>query len=190
MQNAMDDKGCYYRAVGEEVVSALYLLPVDYRGTPGYYLYAAATHPAFRGRGLMRRLIAQALSGARAEGAQFVYLCPCEPSLYRFYEPLGFTQTLYALFSDTMERDWTSDPDKMHALARGSGIAPVFASGVYRFASDAGCRVCDGPGCEFGGQAVFPFNAGVHGVPAPYGMLAPLHNNASFDGFFPFLTMN
>ena len=189
-QHAFVPQGCYYHSEAGEPVSALYLLPVELRGARGAYLYAAATLPALRGRGYMRALVREALAGARAAGLQFVYLCPAEEALYAFYEPLGFTQTLYGLYTSATAHPWTDEPAKMRSLAQRSGIAPVFSPGVYRYAALAGCRVCEGLGCEFGDCCVFPSRAGTAGERGAIGMLAPLSGAFAATDFYPFLTMN
>lgn len=75
-------------------VSALHLLPafvcVEGAPLPAYYIYAAATLPAFRGRGLMRRLLARAEELALARGARWLLLVPGEPSLFGFYGAQGY----------------------------------------------------------------------------------------------------
>lgn len=52
--------------------------------TEAHYLYAVATHPAHRGKGLAKRLL-------QAEAARYpVFLRPMTPSLFDFYKKAGF----------------------------------------------------------------------------------------------------
>ena len=71
-----------------KVVSQLFLLPAALcagaQRFPAYYLFAAATHPAYRGRGLMRTLLGEAERLSRIRGQFAVVLLPGEESLYRY----------------------------------------------------------------------------------------------------------
>ena len=61
----------------------------------GAYLYAVATAPEHRGRGLARTLLGeleQALAGA---GMDFACLCPAERSLYDYYGAQGYEAAFY-----------------------------------------------------------------------------------------------
>ena len=56
----------------ERPVSALYILPhtlvFEGRRMPAGYIYGVATHPLYRGRGLMKRLFAEAHRRMQAQG--------------------------------------------------------------------------------------------------------------------------
>ena len=71
-------------------VAAVYLTDATLNGEPAHYLCGAATLPAFRGRGIMSRLIAFALNDARSRGDCYSLLYPANEGLYRFYERLGY----------------------------------------------------------------------------------------------------
>lgn len=77
-----------------EIVSVLYLLDcfVSLGGKryDGYYLYAAATKPESRGRGLMSALIKEAEEYAADKNKAFIALVPGEDSLYGYYNRFGF----------------------------------------------------------------------------------------------------
>ncbi len=62
---------------------------------PGAYLYAVATHPAYRGQGLCRTLLAELEKTLRQEGFTFTALCPAETSLYEFYGRLGYETAFF-----------------------------------------------------------------------------------------------
>lgn len=82
-----------------EIVSVLYLLDcfISLEGEryDGYYLYAAATKPCCRGKGLMSALIKEAEDFAEHEGRAFIALVPGEESLYGYYERFGFDKLMY-----------------------------------------------------------------------------------------------
>lgn len=79
---------------GGEVVSALQMLP--YPMTFGNsridtaYVSGACTHPAHRGRGLMRRLLARAFEQMRSKGVAVSTLIPAEPWLFGYYAGVGY----------------------------------------------------------------------------------------------------
>ncbi len=56
----------------------------------GKYLYAAATHPEYRKKGIMRRMIDDVCNELENDNADFVCLYPAEASLYDYYEKSGF----------------------------------------------------------------------------------------------------
>ena len=82
-----------------EVQSVLYLLDCQLQAGKqrydGYYLYAAATKPQYRRRGLMRTLIEEAKAYMHESGKDFIVLVPATKPLYDYYEHFGFQTKLY-----------------------------------------------------------------------------------------------
>lgn len=56
----------------------------------GAYIYAVATDPEFRGRGLCRALMGETEPLLFSGGAEFLALWPAEESLFRFYGKMGY----------------------------------------------------------------------------------------------------
>ncbi len=75
-------------------VAMLFLLPISFwsgqKRTEGRYLYAVATDPDFRSRGLSTLLLEEAHRRLLDEGLAFSVLVPAEPSLFDFYASRGF----------------------------------------------------------------------------------------------------
>lgn len=75
-------------------VSMAFLLPavwhVQGEALPSQYLYAAATLPAFRGRGIFAELLRYAHRYAEENGRAATFLRPGEPSLFSYYARLGY----------------------------------------------------------------------------------------------------
>ncbi len=74
---------------GERPVSMLFSIPCPVQtenGTlPARYIYAVATHPDYRGKGLAKQLLA-------AEAERYpIFLRPMSPSLFDFYAKAGFS---------------------------------------------------------------------------------------------------
>ena len=59
---------------------------------PYYYLYAACTHPNYRGKGLMGKLLAKAKDFACKNGKGGIILKPANDSLFKFYKTYGFKE--------------------------------------------------------------------------------------------------
>lgn len=82
-------ENCRYIVENEQVVSMLFELPVtlikEGERLPLCYVYAAATHPDYRGRGLASRLVEEACARHPR-----VILRPAEEGLQAFYGRLGF----------------------------------------------------------------------------------------------------
>ena len=70
----------------DKVVSMLYMLPYEH----SIYLYALATLPDYRGRGIMTSLINEACKRAANQGANALFLIPAE-GMEAYYEQFGFT---------------------------------------------------------------------------------------------------
>lgn len=98
-KEAYYDCNCFAEIVSDEVVSAFYLLKcsVKLNGTTynGRYLYAAATLPEYRGKGLMGELIDEAISYSKDEALDFIALVPAEDGLYDYYGRFGFKEAMY-----------------------------------------------------------------------------------------------
>lgn len=82
---------CRYLAEGAEILAALYWFDTFCDGQKFAYLYAVATSPAHRGRGLCRRLLEDTLHALRHRGYQGALLVPGDEGLARMYEKLGFS---------------------------------------------------------------------------------------------------
>ena len=85
-------------------------MPVTLEGEAGAYVYAVATAPERRGRGLCRALMRELENALAAQGLAFTVLCPAEPSLYDLYAKMGYETAFY-------RRTWqTSAGDREVAL--------------------------------------------------------------------------
>ncbi len=60
------------------------------------YLYAAATLPAYRGRGIFSDLLRAALTALKERGIDACFLNPAEPSLVDYYRRFGFEPTVFS----------------------------------------------------------------------------------------------
>lgn len=84
-----------FTAKGGAPVSALYLLPVCAACRPALklaYVYAVATRPDCRGRGLMKLLLERMALHLRAGGYDGAVLLPAEPWLCGYYRRFGFRE--------------------------------------------------------------------------------------------------
>lgn len=83
---------------GDDAVVMLYLLPAVVRGrdvhVPVWYLYAGGTHPAYRSRGLYRRLMSVAYDWALESVGNAIYLHPANEDLFSLYSSLGYVNGL------------------------------------------------------------------------------------------------
>lgn len=82
------------------LVAALELRRYRFRIRPGVeinasYIFGAMTHPSYRGRGFMKKLMKEALEYSRNRGDDLCVLIPADKSLYFFYGNLGFGSAFY-----------------------------------------------------------------------------------------------
>ncbi len=97
MEHRMTEENMLVMYEDGKAVAMASFLPVRYLCAGEYvdarYVYAVATLPEYRGRGLARRI----LTFAQEHYAQPLILAPAEESLMRYYEALGFQKA----FPDT-----------------------------------------------------------------------------------------
>lgn len=81
---------CCFLTAGEDVTAALYWLDCRYREQKFAYIYAVATHPDHRGKGLCRALMVQTHEILRSQNYAGAILYPAEPGLRSMYKKLGY----------------------------------------------------------------------------------------------------
>lgn len=81
---------CQYLTVEGHLAAALYWLDAWCGGEKLAYIYAVATHPDFRGRGLCRRLMDRTHSLLASRGYAGALLCPAGEGLRRMYAAMGY----------------------------------------------------------------------------------------------------
>lgn len=85
---------CLIYREGGQPVSMVFMLPATFMiggsRLPVQYIYAAATLPEYRGRGLFAELLNAAFDWARAHGRAASFLRPGEPGLERYYSRFGY----------------------------------------------------------------------------------------------------
>ena len=91
-RTAFEREKCRCVTVDGAVAAGLFWFDGVCRGAKVAYLYAVATLPAFRGRGLCRRLLADTGEYLAARSYGGMVLVPGEPGLFRFYAGLGFLE--------------------------------------------------------------------------------------------------
>ena len=82
-----------------ELLSALYLLPCQFRVREKTYsmryVFAVATFPQHRGKGYSSAVVRSAHAYLRETGVDCAALVPAEPSLFQFYDALGYETAFY-----------------------------------------------------------------------------------------------
>lgn len=96
------DKFCRFIEKDGKIVSMLYLLDCkvfDGEATySAFYLYAAATHPDYRNKGLMSKLISSVIKEDKV-----IVTKPANDELFSFYEKFGFT---ICSFKDEIKKEF------------------------------------------------------------------------------------
>lgn len=94
---------CFAELENEKAVAAFYLIKntLKFNGEAfdGFYLYAAATLPEYRKKGLMSKLINEAQEYCRSNGFDYVSLVPSSDSLYSYYSRFGFKAAMHRIES-------------------------------------------------------------------------------------------
>ena len=81
---------CRCVTVEGQVAAALYWFDIRWDGLPCAYLYAVATDPSFRGRGLCRALMADTAAHLRTAGYEGALLVPQNDGLFGMYGKMGY----------------------------------------------------------------------------------------------------
>lgn len=80
----------------DKVIAMFFLFRCDFsisgKAYPSFYLYAAATLPEYRGRGIMGSMIKFSKEYASKNGFDFIILSPAEKGLYDYYRRFGFSE--------------------------------------------------------------------------------------------------
>lgn len=89
-------------------IAMLYLMESDLvsknKSYPFYYLYAACTHPDFRGKGIMQKLLKKAKEIAVENNKIGIFLKPANEPLFDFYQKSDFSPLFRVLkLNDTAE---------------------------------------------------------------------------------------
>ena len=81
---------CLYLTEEGQITAALYWLDCTYKGQKQAYIYAVATHPDHRGKGLCRQLMEKTHSLLAEQGYHAALLRPADGSLRRMYQKMGY----------------------------------------------------------------------------------------------------
>lgn len=90
---------CVVALIGDKVAGMLFLLPFQLmtgdQRYDGRYIYAVATHPDFRRRGISEAMLEFAHKKAAGEGAALSALVPADKPLFDYYGKRGFVTEFY-----------------------------------------------------------------------------------------------
>jgi len=114
--------------LGERIVAMVHMLPLEILTDAGrlqaHYIYAAATHQAFRGQGLMGRLMARAAEEGVARGDHYALLLPADPGLYDFYGKHGFVRFFKTAFCEFSRRELENAGYVSSTVAARANVTP------------------------------------------------------------------
>ncbi len=101
-QTAYHPDRCLYLTANGQITAALYWLDCTYQGQKQAYIYAVATHPDHRGKGLCRQLMGKTHQRLKEQGYHAALLRPADNGLRRMYRKMGYrTATCVSEFSCT-----------------------------------------------------------------------------------------
>lgn len=90
---------CYIAKENDIVASMMMFLPATMvsfnKSINGRYVYAVATKPEFRGKGIMRQLEKYATDDVKNKGIEFLTLVPASESLFNLYREIGYKTYAY-----------------------------------------------------------------------------------------------
>ena len=89
-ETAFSPERCLYIRLEERIAAALYWFDCQYDGRKMAYVYAVATHPEFRGRGLCRQLMGETHALLEKRDYDGVLLVPQDMGLRKMYAAMGY----------------------------------------------------------------------------------------------------
>ena len=89
-RTAYSPERCLYLTEDGQITAALYWLDCEYRGHKQAYIYAVATHPEYRGKGLCRKLMDMTHNILKEQGYSAALLRPADDGLRRMYRKMGY----------------------------------------------------------------------------------------------------
>ena len=115
-------------------VAMLHLLNADYRAAdesvPVLYIYAAATLPDFRGKGIMANLLQTAEKIGIDRGCRFTFLLPANDLLCDYYARLGY-KTAFYVKKARLKRGALEETVKDEAAPRVNNSGAEFYEEIY-----------------------------------------------------------
>lgn len=87
---AYDSSRCRFLEEAGKITAALHWLDCELAGEKYAYIYAVATHPDLRGRGLCRRLMERTHEDLKRQGYAGAILKPGEEGLRKMYASMGY----------------------------------------------------------------------------------------------------
>ena len=97
---------------GDEVISALQMLPYPMtfcgKQIQTSYISGACTHPDYRGKGVMKELLSQALTKMLHNNVILSTLIPAEPWLFDYYAHMGYAPVFCYSENDIPDQDRSS----------------------------------------------------------------------------------
>ena len=122
-------KYCRTLSIGGKTASMLFALHCnihsDAAPVSAYYIFAAATKKEFRGNGYMSRLIRS------LEADRLLFLKPASPSLFGFYERLGFQP--FSVSSNENSPCFAEPAEGFAALADKEEKAPISCTALFKY---------------------------------------------------------
>lgn len=90
LETAFQQDHCRCLILDEQVAASLCWLDCSWEGKPVAYIYAVVTHPAYRNRGLCRRLLEEVHNLLKARGYTAAMLVPAQEELRKMYGKMGY----------------------------------------------------------------------------------------------------
>lgn len=90
LNTAFSPSRCRCMVEGKQIAASLCWFDTQCNGQKQAYIYAVVTHPAYRGRGLCRRLMEDSHQHLAALGYAAALLVPAEEGLRQMYQKMGY----------------------------------------------------------------------------------------------------
>lgn len=91
MKNIYSRENMLYIEKEKSIISMLHIIPFTFNCHKAGYIYAVATRPKERGKGLASMLLERAIDVSQKKGMTALFTIPANEELRTFYSKFGFT---------------------------------------------------------------------------------------------------
>lgn len=102
--NYFDPSYVVYEECGEEIVAGMIGIPYNFGNAElsikGLYLCGLATHPQYRSRGIMTKLLEQMNENASENGFAFTFLIPSDEGMRKYYHDRDYVNAFYRVIDN------------------------------------------------------------------------------------------
>ncbi len=118
-KNVFSPKNTLIYEENDKITAMLQEIPLNFNNSgKATYIYGACTHPLYRKKGLMTKLLRQSFKNDTLKGITHSILIPENEELFRFYKQFGYNKTTLVKKEVFKSSDFTQNSDNKYILKK------------------------------------------------------------------------